>query len=328
MVDGKKLVVSASPHLRTKDTTQRIMLDVVISLVPALVAAVVLFGPRVLAVTATTVITAVLSEFVARKVMKRHNTIQDLSAVVTGLILAFNLPVSIPLWMAAIGSFFAIVVVKQMFGGIGQNFANPAIVARIILLLSFGQAMGNWTAPLSWKTDAVSTATPLAIIGGESTQALPSLLDMFLGIRGGCLGETCSLALIVGGIYLMARKVISYKIPVAFIGTVAVIMLIAGKFDLEFLAYELMGGGLLLGAFFMATDYSTSPIKSNAKIVFGVGCGLLTCVIRLFASLPEGVSFAILIMNLLVPHIEKLMAPKPFGTVKEKKSKKKEGEAK
>ena len=326
MVDGKKLVVSASPHLRTKDTTQRIMLDVVIALIPALIAAVVLFGPRVLAVTATTVITAVLSEFAARKVMKRHNTIQDLSAVVTGLILAFNLPVSIPLWMAAIGSFFAIVVVKQMFGGIGQNFANPAIVARIVLLLSFGQAMGNWTAPLSWKTDAVSTATPLAIIGGESTEALPSLLDMFLGIRGGCIGEACSLALIVGGIYLMARKVISYKIPVAFIGTFAVIMLIAGKFDLEFLAYELMGGGLLLGAFFMATDYSTSPIKSNAKIVFGVGCGLLTCVIRLFASLPEGVSFAILIMNLLVPHIETIMAPKPFGTVKEKKTK--EGEAK
>ncbi len=326
MVDGKKLVVSASPHLRTKDTTQRIMLDVVISLIPALIAAVVLFGPRVLAVTATSVITAVLSEFVARKVMKRHNTIQDLSAVVTGLILAFNLPVSIPLWMAAIGSFFAIVVVKQMFGGIGQNFANPAIVARIILLLSFGQAMGNWTAPLSWKTDAVSTATPLAVIGGETNEALPSLLDMFLGIRGGCLGETCSIALIIGGIYLMARKVISYKIPVAFIGTVAVIMLIAGKFDFEFVAYELMGGGLLLGAFFMATDYSTSPIKSNAKIVFGVGCGLLTCVIRLFASLPEGVSFAILIMNLLVPHIETIMAPKPFGTVKEKKSK--EGEAK
>ncbi len=326
MVDGKKLVVSASPHLRTKDTTQRIMLDVVIALIPALIAAVVLFGPRVLAVTATTVITAVLSEFVARKVMKRHTTIQDLSAVVTGLILAFNLPVSIPLWMAAIGSFFAIVVVKQMFGGIGQNFANPAIVARIVLLLSFGQAMGNWTAPLSWKTDAVSTATPLAIIGGETNEALPSLLDMFLGIRGGCIGETCSVALIVGGIYLMARKVISYKIPVAYIGTVAVIMLIAGKFDLEFLAYELMGGGLLLGAFFMATDYSTSPIKSNAKIVFGIGCGLLTCVIRLFASLPEGVSFAILIMNLLVPHIETIMAPKPFGTVKEKKAK--EGEAK
>ena len=326
MVDGKKLLVSASPHLRTKDTTRGIMLDVVIALIPSLVAAVILFGPRVLAVTATTVITAVLSEFVARKVMKKHNTIGDLSAVVTGLILAFNLPVSIPLWMAAIGSFFAIVVVKQMFGGIGQNFANPAIVARIVLLLSFGQAMGSWTAPLSWKTDAVSTATPLAILGGETAQELPSLLEMFLGVRGGCLGETCSVALIAGGIYLLARRVISYKIPVAFIGTVAVIMLIAGKGDLEFVAYHLMSGGVLLGAFFMATDYSTSPIKSNAKIVFGIGCGLLTCLIRLFGSLPEGVSFAILIMNLLVPHIETIMAPKPFGTVKEKKAK--EGEAK
>ena len=326
MVNGKKLVVSASPHLRTKDTTSRIMLDVVISLIPALIAAVILFGPRVLAVTATTVITAVLSEFVARKVMKRHNTIQDFSAVVTGLILAFNLPVNIPLWMAAIGSFFAIVVVKQFFGGIGQNFANPAIAARIILLISFGQAMGSWTDPLSWRTDAVSTATPLAVLGGETAEELPSLLDMFLGIRGGCLGETCSVALIIGGIYLMARRVISYKIPVAFIGTVAVIMLIAGKGDLGFVAYQLMSGGLLLGAFFMATDYSTSPIKSNAKIVFGVGCGLLTCVIRLFASLPEGVSFAILIMNFLVPLIETIMAPKPFGTVKEKKTK--EGEAK
>ncbi len=328
MVDGKKLVVSASPHLRTKDTTTRIMLDVIIALMPAFGAAIAIFGPRVIAVTATTVITAVLSEFVSRKVMKRHNTLGDLSAVVTGLILAFNLPVSIPLWMAAIGSFFAIVVVKQMFGGIGQNFANPAIAARIFLLISFGQAMGSWTAPLSWKTDAVSTATPLAIIGGESTEALPSLVDMLLGVRGGCIGETCSLALIIGGIYLIARKVISAKIPLAYIGTVAVIMLIAGKFDLEFLAYQLMGGGLLLGAFFMATDYSTSPIKSNAKIVFGIGCGLLTCVIRLFASLPEGVSFAILIMNLLVPHIETIMAPKPFGTVKEKKSKRKEAEAK
>ena len=326
MVNGKKLVVSASPHLRTKDTTRGIMLDVVIALIPALVAAVILFGPRVLAVTATTVITAVLSEFLARKAMKKHNTIGDLSAVVTGLILAFNLPVSIPLWMAAIGSFFAIVVVKQMFGGIGQNFANPAIVARIVLLLSFGQAMGNWTAPLSWKTDAVSTATPLAIIGGETAEELPSLLDMFLGVRGGCLGETCSVALIAGGLYLLARRVISYKIPVAFIGTVAVVMLIAGKGDLEFVAYQLMNGGLLLGAFFMATDYSTSPIKSSAKIVFGIGCGLLTCVIRLFGSLPEGVSFAILIMNLLVPHIETIMAPKPFGTVKEKKAK--EGDAK
>ncbi len=326
MVNGKKLTVSASPHLRTKATTTGIMLDVVIALLPALAASIAIFGPRVLAVVATTVISAVLSEYIARKAMKRHNTIKDLSAVVTGVILAFNLPVDIPLWMAAVGSIFAIIVVKQFFGGIGQNFANPAIAARIILLLSFGKAMGTWVKPLSWKTDAVTTATPLAILGGESTEELPSLLDMLLGIRGGCLGETCSIALIIGGIYLVARKVISLKIPVAFIGTVAVIMLIAGKGDLEFVARQLMSGGLLLGAIFMATDYSTSPIKSNAKIVFGIGCGLLTSLMRLFAAMPEGVSFAILIMNLLVPHIETLMAPKPFGTVKEKKVK--EGEAK
>lgn len=322
MVNGKKLVVSASPHLRSKNTTTYIMIDVITALIPALIASVILFGPRVLAVVATTVISAVLSEYAARKIMKRHNTLKDLSAVVTGLILAFNLPVDIPLWMAAIGSFFAIVVVKQFFGGIGQNFANPAIAARIVLLLSFGQAMSSWTAPFSWlSADAVTTATPLAVLSGESDDALPSLLEMFLGVRGGCLGETCSLALILGGIYLIARKVISFKIPLAYIGTVAVIMLIAGKGDLEFVAYELMSGGLLLGAFFMATDYSTSPINTDGKYIFGICCGLLTCVIRLFASMTEGVSFAILIMNLLVPHIETLTIPKPFGTVKEKKAK-------
>ena len=313
MVDGKKLVVSASPHLRTKDTTQRIMLDVVIALIPSLIAAVVLFGPRVLAVTATTVITAVLSEFAARKVMKRHNTIQDLSAVVTGVILAFNLPVSIPLWLAAVGSFVAIIVVKQMFGGIGQNFANPAIVGRIFLLISSGQAMGNWVVPLSWKTDAVTGATPLAILGGETAGELPSLFDMFLGLRGGCLGETCSVTLIIGGLYLLARKVISYKIPVAFIGTVAVIMLIAGKGDLEFVAYQLMSGGLLLGAFFMATDYVTSPTTPAGSVIFGVGAGLITALIRFWGGYPEGVSFAILLMNILNPFIDKLTARKVFG---------------
>ncbi|MBE6770530.1 MAG: RnfABCDGE type electron transport complex subunit D [Ruminococcaceae bacterium] len=318
MVNGKKLVVSASPHLRSKHTTPKIMLDVIIALIPALIASIILFGPRVIAVTATTVITAVLAEYISRKVMKRHNTIGDLSAVVTGLILAFNLPVSIPLWIAAIGSVVAIVVVKQFFGGIGQNFANPAITARIVLLLSFATQMGNWTAPLSWRTDAVTTATPLALIGSENAQ-LPSLLDMFIGNRAGCLGETCTLALLIGGIYLIARKVISFKIPVAYIGTFAVVMLIAGKGDLEYVAYQLMGGGLMLGAFFMATDYATSPLNTDGKYIFGIGCGLLTAVIRLFGSLPEGVSFAILIMNLLVPHIERITTPKPFGTPKKEK---------
>lgn len=326
MVDGKKLVVSASPHLRSSATTTRIMLDVIIALMPALAAAIAIFGPRVLAVTATTVITAVLSEFLARKAMKRHNTIGDLSAVVTGVILAFNLPVDIPLWMAAVGSVVAIVVVKQFFGGIGQNFANPAIAARIILLISFAKAMGSWTAPLSWRTDAVSTATPLANITAGNMEALPSLTEMFIGLRGGCLGETCAAALILGGLYLIIRKVISPAIPLSFIGTVAVVMLIAGKGDFEYVAYQLMGGGLLLGAFFMATDYSTSPINTKGRIIFGIGCGLLTSLIRLFGSLPEGVSFAILIMNLLVPLIEMATTPKPFGTPKKEKKAKEEAQ--
>ncbi len=320
MVNGKKLVVSASPHLRSTQTTTRIMLDVIISLIPALVAAIFIFGPRVLCVTAVSVSCAVLAEYVSRKIMKRHQTIGDLSAVVTGLILALNLPATIPYWIAAIGSIVAIVVVKQFFGGIGQNFANPAITARIVLLLSFGAQMGNWATPLSWKTEITTSATPLAV--GYGADGAASLLDMFLGLRGGCLGETCALALILGGIYLMARKVISPAIPLTYIGTVALIMLIAGKGDLGFVAYQVMGGGLLLGAFFMATDYSTCPIKVRGKIIFGIGCGIITALIRLFASMTEGVSFAILIMNLLVPFIDRATIPKPFGTPKkEKKSK-------
>ena len=316
-----KLISSVSPHINSPRTTQKIMLDVLIALLPACVASVIIFGWRSLLIIGVCVAVCILSEWIFEKICKKENTIFDLSAVVTGVLLAYNLPVSIPLWQAAFGSMFAIVVVKQLFGGIGQNFANPAITARIILLLSFAKKMGDWTAPLSWRTDAVSTATPLASLASGETEGLPSMLDMFLGVRAGSLGETCALALIVGGIYLVARKVISPAIPLSFIGTVAVIMLIAGKGNLEFVAYQLMGGGLLLGAIFMATDYSTSPISFAGKIVFGIGCGILASLIRLFASMPEGVSFAILIMNLLVPHIEALTKPKPFGTVKEEKTK-------
>lgn len=318
----KKLTVSASPHVRSAQTVSGIMLNVIIALIPALAASVWLFGLRVLLVCAVTVSVSVLSEYIARKVMKRHNTIGDLSAVVTGLILAFNLPVSIPLWMAAIGSVIAIVVAKQFFGGIGQNFVNPAIAGRIILMVSFPTAMTTWTAPFAYKSTqgTITTATPLAAEESE----LPSLLKMFLGMRGGSLGETCAAALIIGGLYLIIRKIISPSIPLSFIGTVAVIMLIAGKGDLSFVAYQLLSGGLVLGAFFMATDYATSPINFKGKIIFGIGCGIITSMIRLFGSLPEGVSFAIILMNILVPHIENLTTPKPFGTAKEKKSKKKE----
>lgn len=326
---AKKLTVSASPHVRSNETTTGIMLDVIISLVPALVMSVVYFGTRALALAAVTVGSAVLAEYVSRKVMKRNGTLGDLSAVVTGLILALNLPSTLPLWMGAIGSVVAIVVVKQMFGGIGQNFVNPAITARIILMVSFPTAMAKWVAPFTngWAADAVTTATPMASLaaakGGDLSlaQGLPSLTQMLIGSHGGSMGEVCSLALLAGALYLLLRRVISPAIPFSFIGTVAVCMLIAGKGNLEYVAYELLGGGLLLGAFFMATDYTTSPLNLKGRIVFGIGCGLITSVIRIFGSLPEGVSFSIILMNILVPHIEHLTTPKPFGFVKEKKEK-------
>ena len=321
----KKLLVSASPHIHSPETTTGVMGDVIISLLPALVMAVVWFGSRALVLTAVCIGTAVLAEWVSRRVMKRPNTLGDLSAVVTGLILALNLPATLPLWMAAIGSIVAIVVVKQMFGGIGQNFINPAMTARIILMVSFPTAMARWTAPLAsaWSADAVTTATPMASLaassGGNLSADLPSLWQMLVGYHGGSMGEVCALALLVGGVYLIIRRVISPIIPAAYIGTVAVWMLLAGHGDLRFVAYELLGGGLLLGAFFMATDYATSPITAKGKWIFGIGCGIITSVIRLYGSLPEGVSFSIILMNILVPHIERLTLPRAFGAEKEKK---------
>lgn len=327
----KKLTVSASPHVRSGETTTGIMLDVIIALTPALIASIIIFGVRALLVTAVTVGVSVLAEYISRLVMKRNNTIGDLSAVVTGMLLAFNLPVDIPLWMAAIGAVVAIVVVKQFFGGIGQNFVNPALVGRIVLMASFPKAMSTWAQPYAWKgVSAVTSASPLAEIskvfaGGDvsaaalDASALPGIGEMLLGQRQGCLGEVCAIAIILGGLYLMARKVISPVIPAVYVGTVAVIMLIAGKGSFEFMMYHILGGGLLLGATFMATDYTTSPINTKGKIIFALGCGIITSVIRLFGSLPEGVSFSIILMNILVPHIEKLTTPKPFGYVKEKK---------
>ncbi len=331
----KKLLVSASPHDHSKDTVTRIMLDVVIALVPSLIAATFLFGFRTLIVSAVSVGACVLAEYISRIVMKRHQTVADLSAIVTGLLIAFNVPVSMPLWMVVLGDILAIVVVKQMFGGIGMNFVNPALAARIMLIASFPTEMGKWNAPFSWKTETVTTASPLNAIKeiyrsgeitSESFDGLPSLLDMFLGKRAGSLGEVCAIALVIGLGYLLIRRVIKITIPLAYVGSFAVIMFIAGGFNLEFLAYEILAGGLLLGAIFMATDYTTSPINFKGQVIFGIGCGVITALIRLFGNLPEGVSFAIIIMNILVPHIENLTTPKPFGTVKEKK--KKEAEAK
>lgn len=325
----KKLTVSASPHVRSSSTVPNIMLDVIIALIPSLIASIVLFGFRSLLITAVCVAACVAFEYISRKIMKRDTTIGDLSAVVTGMLLAFNLPVTIPLWMCVVGCFFAIVVVKQFFGGIGQNFVNPAIGGRIVMLVSFSSAMTNWTAPLEWfkngGIDAMSTATPLASLTANADYtSLPSLLDMFLGVRGGCIGETCAVALLLGFVYLLIRKVIKPVIPVCFVGTVAVIMFIAGKGSFEFMLYEVLAGGLLLGAIFMATDYATSPITTKGKIIFAIGCGIITAVIRLFANLPEGVSYSIIIMNILVPHIEAITKPRPFGAEKEKKSKKEE----
>ena len=284
--------------------------DVIIALVPALIASGIIFGPRALLVVLVTVVSCVACEYVCRRVMKRDQTIGDLSAVVTGILLAFNLPVSINLFMAAFGGVVAIVVVKQMFGGIGQNFVNPALTARIVLMASFPSQMSTWSEPfyyLKGSADAVTTASPLAQMasGGE----LPSYFNMLMGVRAGCLGEVCAIALILGGVYLVARGVIKPVIPLCYIGTVAVFTLILGQDVL----YHLLSGGLLLGAIFMATDYTTSPLTTKGRVIFGVGCGVLTVLIRVFGSLPEGVSFSIILMNILVPHIERLTRPKPFG---------------
>ncbi len=300
----EKLTVSVSPHFSGKRTTQNIMLDVIIALIPALIASVIIFGWRSLLVTAVCVSACVLSEFLFQKICKRESTLYDLSAVVTGIILAFNLPVTIPVWQAVIGSMTAIIVVKQLFGGIGQNFANPAVTARIIMLIAFSNSMTAWQFPKN-SVDALSGATPLVANFKDST---PPYLTLFLGNHGGCLGETCVLALVLGGIYLLIRKVISWHIPVAFIGTVALMSLLCGKDAL----FQILSGGLMLGAFFMATDYSTSPSTKWGKIIFGVGCGLVTILIRFWGNLPEGVSYSILLMNILTPYISKLTRNKPL----------------
>ena len=251
--------------------------------------------------------------------MKRPQTIGDLSAVVTGILLAFNYPVGLPLWIAAIGGVVAIVMVKQMFGGLGHNFANPAITARIILMTSFALRMTTWVAPFAWRgtVDATSTATPLALMASGNTEALPTYLQMFLGERAGTLGETCIVALLIGGIYMVAKKVISPIIPVCYIATVFVFSAILGQDPVM----QILSGGLFLGAIFMATDYVTSPITNKGKVIYAIGCGLITVMIRVFGSLPEGVSFSILLMNILTPHIENLTTPKSFGVTGKEASK-------
>ena len=306
-----KMTVSVSPHIKDSTSSSKIMRDVLIALCPALIASALVFGMRALLVTAVCVAFAVGGEWVFEKIVKKTNTIGDLSAAVTGVLLAFNLPVGIPLWQAAFGSLVAIIVVKQLFGGIGQNFANPAITARIIMLIAFSSTMTTWVFP-----DAVSTATPLVLLkGAEGGGALPSITNMLLGVRGGCLGETSVIALVIGGAYLLIRRVISWHTPVAFIGTVFLFTFLV-KGSLDYSVYQMLSGGLMLGAFFMATDYSTTPNTDWGRVIFGVGCGLITVLIRIWGSYPEGVSFSILLMNILAPYISKATRKKPLGGVK------------
>ena len=306
-----KLIVSTSPHLRSKTSTQSIMRDVLIALAPAAIASVVLFGIKALLIIAVCVGTCVLSEFLFNLAAKKKQTVSDLSACITGLLLALSLSTKATIWQCIVGSVFAIVVVKCMFGGIGSNFANPAVTARVFLITAFANIAGG--TPTEFQNVLTAGATPLAAIkDGVALKKLPSLLDMFIGNRGGALGETCVIALIIGGIYLIARRVINWQTPVIFIGTVYLLSFaLCG--DAMIALYQLLGGGVIIAAFFMATDYSTTPINKYGKMIFAFGCGLITVLIRFFGSYPEGVSFAILFMNILSPYIEKWCEKKPFG---------------
>ncbi len=296
-------IVAASPHVTTKNSTAVIMRDVLIALLPAVIAGCVVFGLRALLVVAVTTAACVFFEWGFEKLCHTPSTISDLSAAVTGVLLAMNLPVSIPLWQAVFGALVAIVAVKGLFGGIGKNFANPAITARIVMFLAFSKTMTAWVFP-----DAVSSATPLAMMAnGESVD----YLTLLLGNHGGCLGETSALALLIGFAYLLIRGVISWHTPVCFVGTVFVMSLILGQDAVG----QILSGGLMLGAIFMATDYSTTPSTNWGRVLFGIGAGLLTVLIRFYGAYAEGVSFAILFMNILTPYLSKWTETKPFGGV-------------
>ena len=303
-----KLIGSSSPHIRSDETTQNIMLDVIIALIPALAASVYYFGLKAAILVVAAVISAVVTEYVFQRFMNRPITVTDLSAVVTGLLLAFNLPADAPWWTAVAGSVFAIGIVKQLFGGIGFNFLNPALAGRAFLVSSWSSHLtGGFVNPV---TDAVTSATPLALLKGTASGQMPSLWDMFIGNIPGVIGETSSILLLIGGIYLIYRGTIKWIIPVFYIGTVAVIALIT---DAGSLPYHILGGGLILGAFFMATDYSTSPVTDKGKVIFAVGAGLLTMLIRKVGGYPEGVSYSILLMNIITPMIDKYVKPHVFG---------------
>ncbi len=304
--------VSSSPHIREDHSVQSVMRDVIIALIPATAAGIYFFGIQAALVILTAIIACVGSEWAWCKITNSPNTTRDLSAVVTAILLAFNVPPTIPLWMVAVGSIFTIIIVKLLFGGIGQNIVNPALAGRAFMLASYPVAMTTWTTP---GVDGTSTATPLAILkAGEAIGAdLPSLGQAFIGQVGGCIGETSALALLIGFAYLVYRRVITWHIPVVYIGTVLALGTLMGRNPMGGL-YEIMVGGLMLGAIFMATDYTTTPMTTKGQVIFALGCGVLTSVIRQFGGYPEGVSYSILIMNLMVPLIDKYVKVRVFGT--------------
>ena len=310
-----KFVVTSSPHIRGKRNTQQIMLDVVLALIPALLAGTIIFGMRALIVAMVCIAAAVVAEWVCGMILHHRNTVKDVSSVVTGLLLALTLPATVPYWLAAVGSVFAIVVVKGFGGGLGKNVFNPALGARAFMMLFWPVHLVRYIAP--GTVDGVASATPLHHM---VMPALPeeSIGQMFMGNIGGCIGEVCTLALLIGGIYLMVKGVISARIPVSYLGTVAVLTLVFSKGDNAFLwmLYSLLGGGVVLGALFMATDYATSPVTPKGQIIYGIGCGVLTVIFRYFGLFPEGVTYAILLMNACAWAIDRYSAPRRFGTKK------------
>lgn len=312
--------VSSAPHVRSKVSTDKIMLIVILALLPSALFGIVNFGFRALLLIVVTILSCVVSEFVFDKIVKKENTIKDCSAVVTGLLLALNLPVSLPIWEAILGGVFAIIIVKCLFGGLGQNFMNPALGARCFLLIAFAADMTNFATKGGLGVDAYTGPTPLALIRSEGLGAV-NVRDMLLGFTSGTIGETSVIAVIIGAIILILFGVIDLKIPGAYIVTFAIFMFIFGasQFDINYVVAQICGGGLMLGAFFMATDYVTSPITPRGKIIFGICCGILTGLFRCFGANAEGVSFSIILSNLLVPIIEKYTVPRAFGIVKEAK---------
>ena len=305
-------VVSGTPHVRSKESIQSIMRDVIIALVPATAAGIYYFGLRALILIVAAIISAVFFEWLYEKITKKPVTINDLSAVVTGLLLAMNLPASAPVWVAIVGSAFAIIFAKQLFGGLGQNFINPALAGRAFLLASYPTEMTTWVVPNGLAADAATYATPLAQLKNGALDA--SLKQLVIGQVGGTIGETCAIALIIGGIYLLYKHVISWKIPVIYIATVFILFAVIGRHGMRMPLQEIFAGGVMLGGIFMATDYASSPVTPKGQVIFAVGAGLLTYLIRT-CGYPEGVSYSILIMNCCVPLIERFTEPTIFGAL-------------